>query len=145
MNFIKKLLKAFGNFSPYKSGGASGNIPSPRYTSIDLDKVVQSTVQNTNSMEPLLDVGHTILLGTYETSDNVDVGDIIIYTHKTRGNIIHSVIEIGTDDVGWYCVAQGLNLNEPDIPEVRWEQITNCCVGVLWSDKFYSYIPEKGD
>jgi len=137
INFIKSL------FSVFKAGNPAGNLPSPRYDEIDLATVIKSTVQNSNSMEPLIDIGHTILLDTYYHQDDVLEGDVIIYNDGVR-DIIHSVIGVSFDGE-WYCRAQGLNNNRPDIGKIRFPQIRYMCVGVLWTNKFANYIPEEGD
>ena len=130
-------------FSVFKAGNPLGNIPSPRYDIPDVNVLIKSTVANSNSMEPLLDIGHTILLRRVLSENDIKVGDIIIYKHEDR-SIIHSVIEIGLDPV-WYCRTQGLNLYKPDPWKIRFYDVEYLCLGVLWTDKFSTYVPDYGD
>lgn len=129
-------------FKTYKEGGTQGNIPSPRVdvTIGDLFSYKTTTVQNTNSMEPLIDIGHTVLIT--DDISGLNIGDIIIFTADER-LIIHSIIEIG-DDGEWYCKTQGLNINSPDPYIIRKSDISYLALGVLWTkDKGYS--AEEGD
>jgi signal peptidase I len=100
-------------------------------------------VGGSNSMEPLIDVGHRVLLSDnskYLAEDKLKVGDIIVYekwVFVAPGalqfmKVIHSIIEIGQDDEGWYCITKGLNNSRPDAWKVRWEEIRYVALGVIW-------------
>jgi len=141
---LKSLLSVF------KGGDSTGNIPSPR-TDVVIQKtdkgvlvcdVKTTTVQNTNSMEPLLDIGHEVLI-TDKIGD-IKVGDIIIW-QKDNKNVIHSIIETGSDEFGNYYRTQGLNVNRPDVEIIRKVDIKYLCVGVLWTREVGSYIAANGD
>uniref|UniRef100_A0A6M3L4P9 Putative peptidase n=1 Tax=viral metagenome TaxID=1070528 RepID=A0A6M3L4P9_9ZZZZ len=131
-------------FQVFRRGSPSGNLPSPRYNLEDyiLEGCPKTTVQNTNSMEPLIDIGHTVLL--QEPLPYPQVGDIIIWSIGDR-RVIHSIVEIGADAKDWYCRTQGLNLHQKDPEKIRLQDIEWLVVGVLWTDKYSNYIPPKGD
>jgi len=141
---LKSLLSVF------KGGDAQGNIPSPR-TDVVLKKtnegvmvcdVNRTTVQNTNSMEPLIDIGHEILI-TDKIGD-LKVGDVIIWQQGGK-NVIHSIIEHGVDEGGNFYRTQGLNVNQPDVEIIRKLDIKYLCVGVIWTREVGSYIAADGD
>ena len=129
-------------FSVFKGGGSSGNIPSPRYDlNIDLNTITKSTVQNTNSMEPLLDVGHTALL---VEPDNLQVGDVIVWK-KELNSVIHSIVSIGSDEFGTYYTTQGINIPRPDPERIRKSEITHVCIGILFTEGEGHYRASTGD
>ena len=157
MSFLE-LLRSL--FSIFKSGNPSGNIPSPRYEikwedinyyssnqmlEIAIDNAKLSTVQNTNSMEPLIDVGHRIILSdSSKYLDNLNLGDIIIW-NQGRGDIIHSIVEIGSDNLGTYYRTQGLYLNSKDPELIRKVSIKYVCLGVIWTKGEGYYTATNGD
>uniref|UniRef100_A0A6M3J2R9 Putative peptidase n=1 Tax=viral metagenome TaxID=1070528 RepID=A0A6M3J2R9_9ZZZZ len=137
-----ELIRAL--FQVFKSGNPTGNVPSPRYDIPDDYEFLETTVLNTNSMEPLIDVGHTVLLSDKpEFIDNLKVGDIIIWEIEGR-RIIHSVVEVGNDGE-WYCRTKGLNLNQRDPDIIRRKDILYAVLGVYWSKSKYSLTAEIGD
>jgi len=131
--------------SPYLDGGSSGNIPSPRIevdlSNVNIPGASATTVQNTNSMEPLLDTGHTI----YATSNvsDLNIGDIIIWS-KDGKYIIHSIVETG-DDGEWYCRTRGLNVKQTDPEIIRKADIMYLVLGVFWTKDKAGYIAQPGD
>lgn len=141
---LKSLLSVF------KYGNPSGNIPSPRTdvvikksgNDITICDVNRTTVQNSNSMEPLIDIGHEVLIT--DKIDDPKVGDVIIWQQGAK-NVIHSIIEAGTDEFGNFYKTQGLNVNHPDTEIIRMLDIKYLCVGVLWTRKVGSYIAANGD
>ena len=144
LDFLKSL------FSPFKSGGATGNLPSPRVPikwqdiywdaqtntlSIKLlPNVIKNTVQNTNSMEALLDANHIVILSNNQVyKDALKLGSIVVWL-SSPSNIIHSIVEIGEDEQGWYCYTQGANIDSRDTMKVRKENIEWVAIGVFWAD-----------
>jgi len=133
-------------FKVFRQGNASGNIPSPRVdidpSQFTLPDAIKTTVQNTNSMEPLIDVGHTVFIS--DDVSNLNIGDIIIW-NQGRGDIIHSIVEIGSDEFGAYYRTQGLNLNQSDPERIRKINIKYLCLGVIWTKGKIPYQAEDGD
>lgn len=155
MRIIIKMLKhILGALTPYKQGGLSGEVPSPRVAISPhqityqppkqkliiegiLPDIWVTTVQGTNSMEPAIDIWHTVVLSNhpnYMKQELINVGDVIVW-NQTRLSVIHTVIEIGQDSAGWYCYTQGTNLIAPDPAKIRYEDITWVSLMVVWSDK----------
>ena len=141
---LKQTVKSI-----FKSGGATGEIPSPR-VAIDRNDIILGTdiilkgvtaqkidVLNTNSMEPALDAGHTIFISNapkYMSTDVIKPGDVIIYKSWTgTGNIIHAVVEVGTDAQGWYCRTQGWHLNQIDPQIIREYELVAVALGIIWT------------
>ncbi len=141
----------------FHRGGSTGEVPSPRndiawddvvtngrviINGIDLP-IIKTTVQNTNSMEPLLDVGHTVIGSSApKYMDDIKVGDIIVWGD---GNIIHSVIEIGLDSEGWFCYTQGINITRPDGVKVRKTMIHWVALMIIWSKSGGILSSSEGD
>ena len=147
MNWLIKFLKSL--FTPYKSGGTTGNMPSPRVpikwddiiiqnndtvTVKLLPHVVKTTVQNTNSMEALLDANHIVILSNNQVyKDALKLGSIVVWL-SSPSNIIHSIVEIGEDEQGWYCYTQGANIDSRDTVKVRKVNIDWVALMVIWAD-----------
>lgn len=104
------------------------------------------TVQNTNSMEPMIDIGHTMILSNNKKyMDDLNVGDVIIW-EMGRGRIIHTIVEIGNDGA-WYCRTRGLhpNIKEADPEIIRKRHIQDVVLFPVWSKKKGAYVSEIGD
>ncbi|MEM2916509.1 MAG: signal peptidase I [Candidatus Woesearchaeota archaeon] len=87
---------------------------------------------DTNSMDPLIDDGSQAIQIVPLTPDEIQVGDIISYDAGSYGIIIHRVIQIGTDENGWYAIVKGDNNPAPDPIKVRFKMIKRVLVGVLY-------------
>ena len=85
-----------------------------------------TTVKNTNSMEPMIDEGMICFLEPITNMADLIVGDIIVYF-----GIIHRIVKIGEDKLGWYCKCRGDNNNADDPYIIRPENITHVFRGVL--------------
>uniref|UniRef100_A0A6M3IYJ4 Uncharacterized protein n=1 Tax=viral metagenome TaxID=1070528 RepID=A0A6M3IYJ4_9ZZZZ len=153
MCFIKSI---------FKRGGTTGNTPSPRveidYGDITYgDKTITvknlepdvtiTTVQNTNSMESLLDVGHTIVTSNNtKYMDNLGVGDIITWRNSDTGRgIIHQITIIANDDQGTYYSTQGVNLNKADSAKIRKSDIHSVLLAIIFTKSVGRFVPAEGD
>lgn len=134
----------------YRRGDASGEIPSPRVKiepqeiNYDKDSEVLSisniksplwvtSVQDSNSMEPLVDIGHIVVLSQDpKYLDALNLGDIIIWQRSDGISIIHSIIDISQDESGWYCRTQGLNIPQPDEQKIRKNEVEWVALLVAW-------------
>ena len=141
--------------SPYKEGGLTGEVPSPRVAILpqnivydpvsrtllikDIEVVEVTDVGKTNSMEPAIDVGHRVLISLdplYSRKEVIKPGDVILYKSTWGYNwVIHSVIEVGEDLLGWYCKAKGWNVKSEDPQVIRENDITHVALGVIWCGK----------
>jgi len=88
-------------------------------------------IADTNSMDPVIDAEATVVETIPKTSDELHLGDIISY--KSGDNlIIHRIIEISSDENGWFATVKGDNNSVPDPDKVRFEQIKGVVVGILY-------------
>ena len=157
MGWLGGLIRFLKNsfFTQYRSGGTTGNMPSPRvpikWTDIIWDgaqlhitllpNVQKNTVQNTNSMEALLDANHIVILSNNQVyKDTLKLGSIVVWV-STPSNIIHSIVEIGTDEQGWYCYTQGVNINSRDKVMIRKVNIEWVALMVIWADTGTFVLP----
>jgi len=157
---IDLIIKILQSLKTFVSGDAKGNMPSPRvdiartdmnYSSDELiirnlKGVVLSTVQGTNSMEPLIDIGHTIILSNdSKYVDTIDLGSVIIWNYNGE-QAMHSIIEIDSDGDGWYCKTQGLNVTRGDPYKIRKSHIEYVLLGVIFTRQFSdAYTARDGD
>ena len=136
-------------FNIFRGGNPSGNISSPRDCPLNIEPSLEpgiylSTVQNTNSMEPLIDVGHTMILSALpEHLAAVKVGSVVVWQLTGSPNsTIHSIIDKTDDNLAFRT--QGLNVNRPD----QWisrDNIKAVALGVLWTPQRDGFVPVEGD
>ena len=149
--------------SPYKNGDAAGNMPSMRVdikpedvtynkeartlTIKNIEPEVEiNTVQNTNSMEPFLDVGHIVILSNNpKYTDDLKIGDVIVFDAGDERTIIHSIVDWAMDDDGLHYHTQGWNIKDPDPYTIYQEQILNTVIMVIPSKEYYNWIPGGND
>ena len=98
---------------------------------LDVDNAVWSSFTDTNSMDPLLDVGANGIEIIPQSEDDIHVGDIISYDSGT-GIVIHRVIDILSDDQGLYYVVKGDNNPIPDKQKVRFSDVQGILVAVVY-------------
>lgn len=92
-----------------------------------------STFTDTNSMDPVIDVGANAIQLEPQTADDIQVGDIISYaSHIVDGHIIHRVVEVGEDEKGWYCRAKGDNNPRIDPQKIRFEDIHRVLIAIVY-------------
>ena len=96
--------------------------------------IIPAVFEDTNSMAPVLDTQTLALELTITDPSQVQVGDIVSYeTPLAPGAfIVHRVVEIGTDDDGWYAVMKGDNLQTTDPGKVREDQLRRKVIGSLY-------------
>lgn len=90
-----------------------------------------ATFTDTKSMDPVLDTHAYALQIIPKQETQIGKGDIISY-RTTHGVIIHRVIDIGYDDLGWYAITKGDNNPVPDSEKVRFEQVQKMLFGILY-------------
>jgi len=103
------------------------------------------TVQNTNSAEPMIDVGHLMVRSNDpKYMDNLNVGDVIVY--RMDGWVIqHSISKIGYDEEGWYCKCKGVNNLRADPWKIRKFNIEQVVLFPIWCWGEEPYKAEVGD
>lgn len=98
---------------------------------IEVQGLKWANVSATNSMLPVLGSGAHALQIVPRNANEIQIGDIVSYKYEGR-IIIHRVIEIGSDESGWYAITKGDNNPEPDPEPVRFSQIDRVLVGIIY-------------
>lgn len=92
-----------------------------------------ATFTDSNSMDPVIDIGANALEYIPESEQEICVGDIVSYKSKyASGTIIHRVIEISYDDNGWYARMKGDNNPYTDPGKVRFDQVQRVVIGIIY-------------
>ena len=101
--------------------------------SIEVHDPEWATFIDTNSMDPLLDVGVNALQIKSKDAAEIQVGDVVSYRSSyAEGIIIHRVIRKGTDDEGTYFIVKGDNNSAEDPGRIRFSQIERVLIGVIY-------------
>ncbi len=90
-----------------------------------------TTFTDTNSMDPVLDIGSNGILKTPSTESDVKVGDVITYRSE-NGLIIHRIVKTGYDNEGWYAIAKGDNNPIEDAGKIRFSQVHGILVAIIY-------------
>lgn len=98
---------------------------------LDIKEPLLTSYTGTNSMEPTLDNGMYGVAIRPVAREDIQVGDIIGF-NKNNSTIAHRVVRIGWDDDGWYALTKGDNKLLRDFIKVRWHEVMNVQVGVLY-------------
>lgn len=100
---------------------------------LDIKEPYWATFTDTNSMDPVIDVGANTIEIIPESVDQIKPGDIVAYeSDYADGIIIHRVSEIGFDKHGWYARMKGDNISWQDPGKVRFEQIKRVVVAIVY-------------
>ncbi|MBI2583893.1 MAG: signal peptidase I [Candidatus Aenigmarchaeota archaeon] len=95
-----------------------------------MSDVSTAIVSDTNSMDPTLDEGSTLLLVKPQDKSDILEGDIITFYRDGR-LIVHRVLQLGADEEGWYAVTRGDN-NPADDGRIRWKDVDRVVAGILY-------------
>lgn len=99
---------------------------------IKLNNPQWAILADTNSMDPVFDTeAHLIQIVPLSASE-IRVGDIVSYESPLGFSIVHRVIEIGSDEEGWYAILQGDNNPQPDPWKVRFDMVRRVTVMVVY-------------
>lgn len=105
----------------------------PNKVVIDIPDAYISAFTDTNSMEPVIDIEANALQIKPQSKEEIRVGDIISYnTNSKSRRTIHRVVEIGTDEQGWYCKTKGDNLDYVDPYKIRFSDIQRIVFGIIY-------------
>lgn len=100
---------------------------------IDLKEVTWWEIKDTNSMDPVIDIGTTALSVKPRSEEALHEGDVALYDSLiAKTVIIHRIITIAADQEGWYSKFKGDNLEQPDPENVRFLQIKGVLIGVIY-------------
>jgi len=91
-------------------------------------------VADTNSMDGLLDYGHTVILIQEFDRNELQVGDIVVYkpTIHHAQSVIHRIVGIGEDKKGCWYKTRGDNCATKDPYKLRNCHIQYLCIGILY-------------
>jgi len=90
------------------------------YVKVNLKDSVVAKFANTNSMDPVLDEDSLGIEVKPKYAQQIKKGDIIVYDKSNdEKNIIHRVIDIGSDEKGIYYLVKGDNNDIIDQVKVR--------------------------
>jgi signal peptidase I len=91
------------------------------------------SIENTKSMDPVLDYGSYGLGISPQTADDLHIGDIVTYRSNYHEKpIIHRIIAVGMDTSGWYAKLKGDNNLLEDPGRIRFGQINRIVIAVLY-------------
>ena len=76
------------------------------------------SVQDTNSMDGLIDVKHLLFMTKNFKLENLTVGDPIMFWKEGK-TVLHQIVFIGEDDKSWFALTKGTNHFFPDFWAVR--------------------------
>lgn len=100
---------------------------------IYIDNPTWARFADTNSMDPLLDIGSHGVEIKPDSPEQIMIGDIIAYERDDfDGVVVHRVVDIGQDDEGHYFITKGDNNNVSDGIKIRFNQIKGVLVAVIW-------------
>lgn len=100
---------------------------------INIKNATLASYADTNSMDPLLDIGANGIEIIPESEDQINVGDVVAYESKfSKGLIVHRVFEKNQDENGTYFRLKGDNNSFKDPEKVRFSQIEYQLIGVLY-------------
>lgn len=100
---------------------------------INLENPTWARFADTNSMDPVIDIGANSIEVIPQNPEDIHVGDIVSYTSRfADGYIIHRVIGINEDEQGLYYTLKGDNNFVSDPEKVRFEQIKSVVVAILY-------------
>jgi len=100
---------------------------------IDISRVKWRYYNDSNSMDPLIDIGTNTIEIKPRKPDEIKIGDIISFNVEDNDYAtVHRVIEIGKDDKGIYYITKGDNLKSNDNIKIRFKQIEGVIVGIFY-------------
>ncbi len=100
---------------------------------IDLQNAMWARFTDTNSMDPLFDIEANTIEIKPESTEDIHVGDVISYKPNGMDSlIVHRVVRIGYDSNGWYAIAKGDNVAQPDPDRIRFDQINGVLVAIIY-------------
>ncbi len=98
------------------------NIENPRFVGFE----------DTNSMDPVFDIEANVIEVMPESSDDINVGDIISFELENGQIYIHRVVAKDYDKSGVYFITKGDNNPNADPILVRWSQIIGVVVAIFY-------------
>jgi len=92
---------------------------------------ILSQFNDTNSMDPTLDIGMNGIEKPVKSIYDIHIGDIISFKYKNK-IMTHRIINIDQDNEGYYVETKGDNIKYQDFIKVRFEDIIGVYVGIIY-------------
>lgn len=90
-----------------------------------------SSYAPTGSMRPVLDSNSNGIRIVPQSPEDINVGDIVTFSYNGE-NIVHRVVEKGSDNEGIWFITKGDNNNANDGIKVRFNDIKYITIGILY-------------
>lgn len=88
---------------------------------------------DSNSMDPLLDLGSSIITITPKTENDLKIGDIIVFkANFSEYDVVHRIINITKDANETYFITKGDNVEFQDPSKIKFEEIIEVVIGILY-------------
>ncbi|HLP79451.1 MAG TPA: signal peptidase I [Acidobacteriota bacterium] len=101
--------------------------------SISVTDPLWVVVANTGSMEPTLRTGSHVIEKVPSDSSEMQVGDIISFHSDFYGKtLIHRIVEVGHDQIGWYARTKGDANADVDEEYVRFWNVKGIVVAITY-------------
>lgn len=100
---------------------------------VDIRNAKYRNYIDSNSMDPLIDIGTNTIEIKPKYPKDIKVGDIIAYdVDGYNYAFVHRVVDIGKDKEGVYFITKGDNFHQEDPNKVRFKDIQGIIVGILY-------------
>lgn len=100
---------------------------------IDIDNIYWGYMLDSNSMDPLLDEGTTVLTVKPSGPNDISIGDLLVYkANLSEYNIVHRVINISADDEGIFFITKGDNNPYDDPFRIRFNDVVAIVIGIIY-------------
>lgn len=100
---------------------------------IYIDNATWAQFTDTNSMDPIIDIGANSIELRPKSANDIHLGDIISYkSNLIEGIIIHRVVDVSEDKDGPYFITKGDNNIIRDPEKVRFDQVHGVVIGVIY-------------
>ena len=96
-----------------------------------LPPIYPISIQDTNSMDGLLDCKHIVLMTKDFKIEDLEVGDVIFYQKPGHSNL-HQIVFIGEDKEGVFFICKGTNCAYPDPWAIRPTDIISLMRGIIY-------------
>jgi len=106
---------------------------SPDNVQIDVIDATWTRFEDSNSMDPMIDIGANGIQVMPTAQDDLHEGDVVLYTSQYTDKIlIHRIVSIDNDEQGWYALMKGDNNMELDPGKARYGDIKGILVSVIY-------------
>lgn len=132
-SFFPENTKISNKISPYNHIPEQNILFSKDQVIIKVNDPRWATFENTNSMNPVFDIGANTIQIIPKTADNIHIGDIVSYRSRYSDEIIiHRVVDVDYDDKGWYARMKGDNNLLKDPGRIRFNQVRSLTIAIVY-------------